>query len=69
MNGGKHISEAPAPTRPETKHEVGKLLHRKHEAVDRKDFHAELRGLLDISSLLDKCSVLLDVEVCDQHLS
>ena len=54
--------ETPTSAIPETIYEIGKLLHR-NEAVDCKFSHTELRGFLNISSLLDKCSSLLDVDV------
>ena len=41
---------------------VGQLLHNYKQSLDHKDFTAEIRGLLDVRGLLEKCSVLLDVE-------
>ena len=68
MNG-KQAPDDPPPAavtssqQPETAAAAGKLLHVSQEAVDHKDFSTEVRGLRDVSSLLDKCSVLLDVQV------
>ena len=61
-NGGRILTETPTPAITETIYEIGKLLHR-NEAVDCKFPHTKLRGFLKISSLLDKCSSLLDVDV------
>ena len=41
---------------------AGRLLHNYKQSLDHKDFTAEIRGLLDVRGLLEKCSVLLDVE-------
>ena len=41
----------------------GRLMYCHHESLEYKDFHLEVRGLQDISSLLDKCTILLDVHV------
>ena len=68
MNG-KQAPDDPPPAavtssqQPEAAAAAGKLLHVSQEAVDHKDFSTEVRGLRDVSSLLDKCSVLLDVQV------
>ena len=68
MNG-KQAPDDPPPAavtssqQPEAAEAAGKLLHVSQEAVDHKDFSTEVRGLRDVSSLLDKCSVLLDVQV------
>ena len=42
-----------------------RLVHVSHETLEHKDFRAEVRGLRDISTLLEKCSVMLDVTVSD----
>ena len=39
------------------------LLHRTQESLDLKDFHTEVRGLMDVGSLLETCNFLLDVKV------
>ena len=54
--------ETPTPAISETIYEIGNLLYR-NAAVDCKFFQTELRGFLNISSLLDKCSSLLDVDL------
>ena len=41
---------------------AGQLLHNYKQSLDHKDFTAEIRGLLDVRGLLEKCSVLLDVD-------
>ena len=41
----------------------GKLLHNSKQSLDQKDFNAEIRGLQDVRGLLERCSVLLDLEV------
>ena len=41
---------------------AGKLLFNSRQSLDHKDFNQEIRGLLDIRTLLDRCSVLLDVQ-------
>jgi len=40
----------------------GKLLHNSKQSLDQKDFNAEIRGLQDVRGLLERCSVLLDLE-------
>ena len=61
--GEKYISEAPE-TRNSLDRGGGKLIHCKHESLEYKDFYEEVRGLLDVKSLLEKCVILLDVKVC-----
>ena len=41
---------------------AGKLLFNSRQSLDHKDFNQEIRGLLDIRTLLERCSVLLDVQ-------
>ena len=60
MNGkGQQVSGVEAPGEGEGE---GRLLHNYKQSLDHKDFTAEIRGLLDVKGLLEKCSVLLDVE-------
>jgi len=59
--GEKYISEAPE-TRNSLDRGGGKLIHCKHESLEYKDFYEEVRGLLDVKSLLEKCVILLDVK-------
>ena len=40
------------------------LLHKTQQSLDLKDFHTEVRGMMDVSSLLETCHFLLDVKVC-----
>ena len=46
-----------------SRHEGGSLLHRTTENLEHKNFETEVRGLLDVKSLLDTCTFLLDVKV------
>ena len=41
----------------------GCLLHKKQEPIEHKDFENEVRGMMDITALLDKASVILDLQV------
>ena len=59
LNGRKEVSVAESPPDSEG---VGQLLHNYKQSLDHKDFNAEIRGLLDVKGLLEKCSVLLDVD-------
>jgi len=40
----------------------GRLLHRKQNEVEHKDFVHEIRAVLDIESLVDSCAVILDTQ-------
>ena len=64
MNGKEHASEGPEKAEAEAG-DKRRLVHVSHETLERKDFRVEVRGLRDISTLLDKCSVMLDVTVSD----
>ena len=59
LSGRKEVSLAESPPDSEG---VGQLLHNYKQSLDHKDFNAEIRGLLDVKGLLEKCSVLLDVD-------
>ena len=41
----------------------GALLHKQQNTVDFKDFRREIRGSMDTEHLLEKCAVVLDLEV------
>ena len=64
MNGKQNVGEGAEKAEPETG-DRRRLVHVNHETLEHKDFRAEVRGLRDISTLLDKCSVMLDVTVSD----
>ena len=40
-----------------------RLVAVSNETLEHKDFSVEVRGLRDISTLLEKCTVMLDVTV------
>ena len=67
MNGKQHAVDSPEKAEAEAG-DRRKLMHVSHETLEHKDFRAEVRGLRDISTLLDKCSVMLDVTVSDFQL-
>ena len=69
MNGKQHAGDGAEKADPGTgTGDRRKLVHVNHETLEHKDFRAEVRGLRDISTLLDKCSVMLDVTVSDFKL-
>lgn len=60
MNGKQHAADSPGKAEAEVS-DKKRLVHVSHETLERKDFRVEVRGLRDISTLLEKCSVMLDV--------
>lgn len=64
MNGKQHAGDGAEKAEPEAS-DRRRLVHVNHETLEHKDFRAEVRGLRDVSTLLDKCSVMLDVTVGD----
>jgi len=40
----------------------GALLHRQQQPVEHKDFVTEVRGVMDVNNLLEKCAVILDLQ-------
>ena len=64
MNGKQHAGDGAEKAEPGTG-DRRRLVHVNHETLEHKDFRAEVRGLRDISTLLDKCSVMLYVTVSD----
>jgi len=40
----------------------GALLHRMQQPIEHKDFVTEVRGIMDITNLLDGCAVILDLQ-------
>ena len=64
MNGKQHAADSPGRAEAEVS-DKKRLVHVSHETLERKDFRVEVRGLRDISTLLEKCSVMLDVTVSD----
>ena len=64
MNGKQHAVNGAEKAEDEAGYRR-RLVHVSHETLERKDFRVEVRGLRDISTLLEKCSVMLDVTVSD----
>ena len=64
MNGKQHAVNGAEKAEDEAGNRR-RLVHVSHETLEHKDFRAEVRGLRDISTLLEKCSVMLDVTVSD----
>jgi len=60
MNDKQHAADSPEKAETEAS-DKKRLVHVSHETLERKDFRVEVRGLRDISTLLEKCSVMLDV--------
>ena len=46
----------------------GALLHRMQQPIEHKDFVTEVRGIMDITNLLDRSAVILDLQVKFQTL-